>query len=320
MKVLFVASGNSKTLHGITSIVYNQGISLINQGLEVEFFGIKGHSIQGYFKNIFLLRKLLKKDHYDVIHSHYGLCGIVAYYAHSKEKLVQSFMGSDIYGAVTEEHKASFNSKIIAFVNRYFKHKYDYCITKSQQMKELFTDQTNIDVIPNGVDFNKIYSIDKEEAKRELRLDLNKKYIVFPAKRSVKRKNFALVSEAVERLNRNDIEILAYDGIEFDKVNLYLNAGDVCMLPSFAEGSPNAIKEAMAVSIPIVATDVGDIRDLISNTEGCHICGFDSKDASDKLNKALSFNHRTTGRIDIAYLKSEVIAEKIINIYNEVLL
>ncbi len=319
MKVLFVASGNAKTQNGITSIVYNQGQSLTKEGIEVDYFGIKGHGITSYFRAIKELKDILKKKKYDVIHSHYGLCGIVSYYAHRKEKLVQSFMGSDIYGNFQEKDKSSFSSEFLAWLSRIHKGKYDYCITKSEKMKNLFKNLDRIEVIPNGVDFSNFYYIEKEVARKELKLDLNKKYVIFPARRSIKRKNITLVEKAVAALNDSSVEILAYDGISFDLVNLYLNAGDVCMLPSFAEGSPNAIKEAMALSVPIVASDVGDVKELIGNTEGCYICDFTIKDASEKLKLALEFGSKTTGRKDIAHLDSRKVAKKIIDIYNKII-
>ena len=68
MKVLFIASGNANTPNGITSIVYNQGESLRREGIEVDYFGIKGKGIAGYIKNIKPIRSLLKKGQYDIIH------------------------------------------------------------------------------------------------------------------------------------------------------------------------------------------------------------------------------------------------------------
>ncbi len=319
MKVLFVSSGNADTINGITTIVFNQGRSLEEKGIDIDYFGIKAKGLIGYYNSIAFLKKKLLSSKYDIIHSHYGLCGIVSYFAHTNEKLIQSYMGSDIYGNFQQRKKSSFSSELIAFVNRKFKSRYDYCITKSDKMRNLFRNKSKIEVIPNGVNFQVLEPLDKIGIRKDLGLQPDKRIVLFPAKRDIKRKNYQLVEQAVKALNRDDVEILAYDGIPFNMVNSFLNAADVCMLPSFAEGSPNAIKEAMAVSIPIVATDVGDVRELISDTEGCYVCGFDIADASEKLEKALNFGKRTTGRKDVEHLRSDIIAKKILDIYEKVL-
>ena len=52
-----------------------------------------------------------------------------------------------------------------------------------------------------------------------------------------------------------------------DKVEL-LRGADVAVLPSYAEGLPYALLEAMAAGIPVLATPVGAIPDVV--TEGTH--------------------------------------------------
>jgi glycosyltransferase involved in cell wall biosynthesis len=107
--------------------------------------------------------------------------------------------------------------------------------------------------------------------------------------------------------------------INHDLIPYYLNAADVLILTSLWEGSPNVIKEAMACNLPIVSTNVGDVKEVICNTEGCYITTFDAEDVAKKLEKAVQFGQRTNGRIKIAHLDDQVIARKIIGLYKEVL-
>lgn len=48
-----------------------------------------------------------------------------------------------------------------------------------------------------------------------------------------------------------------------DDINAYLNAMDIFALPSDYEGVPRSILEAMATARPVVATEVGGVRDVV---------------------------------------------------------
>ncbi len=71
----------------------------------------------------------------------------------------------------------------------------------------------------------------------------------------------------VERLCLTD-HVVFHGWLPRERVGSFLQTLDVLVLPSYAEGLPNALLEAMAVGVPVVATAVGGITDLIRRSGG----------------------------------------------------
>jgi glycosyltransferase involved in cell wall biosynthesis len=53
-----------------------------------------------------------------------------------------------------------------------------------------------------------------------------------------------------------------------DRVSRWLAASDLLCLPSYSEGCPNAVLEALACGRPVVATDVGGISEVLTSDAG----------------------------------------------------
>ncbi len=66
-------------------------------------------------------------------------------------------------------------------------------------------------------------------------------------------------------------QIALLGALHTDEVAKRLPRASVFCLPSFAEGIPVSIMEAMAVGVPVVATDVGGVRELVVDGESGRI-------------------------------------------------
>lgn len=322
MKVLFVCSGNS--IIGISPFILSQGESLRKRGVELDYFTIKERGVKGYIKALFILRNLLRINRYDIVHAHYGLSAIVALQARRKEKIIVSFMGSDLLGSNKPDGSMTrtslWLSRMYVFLTSKF---YDHAIVKSEEMLRKLK-QCSSSLIPNGVDLIKFHHGTKVEARSRLGMASDREVIVFAGSPRRVEKNFLLAQRAMDRIAGRNAMMVTVSDQPPDILPEYYNAADVLLLTSYHEGSPNVIKEAMACNCPIVSTDVGDVKWVLGETEGCYLASFDPGNVASKITLALEFakkNDRTTGRKRIIGLglDLESIADKIIEVYRMVI-
>jgi len=170
------------------------------------------------------------------------------------------------------------------------------------------------------VDLNAFRPLDRNEACKALGLDPEKKYVLFPYDPAEQRKRYDLIEASVaEAQSRNpSVEILHVRGVPRERMPLYMNAADLLLLASVFEGSPNAVKEAMAVNLPVVSVDVGDVRELIGTTEGCFIVPREATAMAEKIVEVCRQPMRTRGREAIARLSIENVARQVVAVYAQV--
>jgi glycosyltransferase involved in cell wall biosynthesis len=321
MKILFVSSGNSSS--GISPIIKNQAESLISMGCDVDVFTIKGKGLKGYIINILSLRKFLMCYNFDIIHAHFGLSGLVSLIAKRKEKLVVSFMGDDILGSNKSDGSLLFLSRLMVIINRILSKKYyNATIVKSKEMLISHGKTDSLFLIPNGVNIDKFRPLPKEKCQKDLGWPPGRIYLLFASNPARIEKNFALLEKAMQLIPEEfNIDVKVLQDVPNESIPTYMNAADIVILTSFHEGSPNVIKEAMACNRPIISTDVGDVRLILGDTNGCLITDFDPKQLAEKIIKTLSLTQVPDGRNRILALglDSQNIARKITELYSQLI-
>ena len=304
---------------GYGSFVQAQMESLRPLGVEFEVLFIQGRESRwNYARAAFDLRRRLKAKPYDLIHAHFGLSGWVARCQFSIP-IVVSFMGDDVLGRFKRNGRISFYGRFLQASSFVLARLVSAVIVKSREMKSTLR-LASAHVIPNGVDLNLFQPMHRDAARHTLGLDPRKKFVLFPYNPDEERKRFDLIEAAVNR-GRADIpelEILHVRGVPGDRMPLYMNAADVLVLASLAEGSPNAVKEAMAVNLPVVTVDVGDAADLIGATDGCWLVPREIGAIATKIVEVCRRGTRTRGREWIARLSMESVAAQIVEIYARV--
>src|SRR5438477_8830621 len=263
-------------------------------GVEVELFHLKGPSRKlMYPKAVLELRQRLRASPIDLIHAHYSYVGIIAR-TQWKVPVVVSYCGDDLLGTVNVRGKQTLFSRLAVFGGRLLSHVADGVIVKSRGMASRLK-RKDVYVIPHEVDFELFRPMDREQARIALGLDLRKKYLLFAASPDIPVKRFPLAKEVADRLRRQnpEIELLVVHKEPQDRLPFFMNACDALVFTSYQEGSPNVVKQAMACNLPIVSTDVGDVREIMGRTDRCYVCEPDAREFTGRLADVLRHRQRT---------------------------
>ena len=302
------------------SFVRTQAESLKRAGLGVEVLVLKGRNRKLiYPKGVLQLRKLLKWGLFDLVHAHYGFVGMVAR-TQWKVPVVVTYHGDDLLGTVVEEGKKALWSPLVVAAGKKLAQYVDAAIVQTAEMASKLR-KSSVFVIPHEVDFDIFYPTERLEARAMLGLRADKKYLLFAADPEIPVKRFPLAKTVADWLGRRDssIELLVVSRESQSRLALYMSACDALVFPSYQEGSPNVVKQAMASNLPIVATDVGDIRQVIGNTKGCYVCNPSVSEFAARITEILSPPRRTEGREAIRHLDSSTVSGRIIEVYEHVL-
>lgn len=262
---------------------------------ELKTAGIKIIKIQhtpgrvDYF-SFWKLYKILKTEKPDIIHTH------------NTHPLIDGTIASLLSGVpvrIHTDHARQFPDKNrYMMIERLFSRFIEKMITVSNHTKGNLVSYEKIspekiEVIINGIDGRKYCtSVDQWKKKNELGIVEKKKPIIGLGVRLSRQKGIEYLLDAVKLLKEDFPDILlliAGEGelseelrLKAERLNItdsvlflgprldmneILKVLDIYVLPSIWEGLPLVILEAMAASLPIVATDVGGNREVIREGE-----------------------------------------------------
>jgi len=100
----------------------------------------------------------------------------------------------------------------------------------------------------------------------------------------------------------------------------YMNACDALVFTSVQEGSPNAVKEALACNLPVVSVAVGDVPLRLRGVSECEVCADDGPETiAAALERVLRSGRRSNGRDALTDLDESSLTAKVIDVYRSVL-
>src|SRR5437588_8019044 len=305
----------------IGTFVKTQVESLRQAGVEVDVLPLSGRSRKwNYLKAAFQLRRRLGENAIDLVHAHIGFAGMVAR-TQRQVPVVVTFHGSDLLGLINEQGKTAFLSPLVVRAGKMLARHVDAAIVQNCKMAALLNNAPNVFVISCEIDLNTFRPVEKNQARAALGLNQDRKYLLIAANPHIAVKRFPLAQAVAEELKRRDgsTELLVVYKEPQDRLALFMSACDALIFTSYQEGSPNVVKQAMACNLPIVSTDVGDVRDVIGATKGCYVCKPDVRQFADCLVDVLRRGVRTQGREKVKQLPGPAVAQRVIEVYEQVL-
>ncbi|HZJ41880.1 MAG TPA: glycosyltransferase [Patescibacteria group bacterium] len=253
--------------------------------------------------------------------------------------IVHTHLGADVFGRIaaclaniktivaTEHNINKSEKKIITWLKGITSIKVDKIFAVSQAVKvdaikRYKTKAEKFCVIHNGIDTNYFVSEEKHRS-------IDNRITIGAMGRLTTQKGFSILIESVEKIKEKNIEvIIAGQGdleLELkkrigklnlnDKVRLvgkvdpkkFLSQIDIFIFPSLWEGLGLAALEAGAMNVPIIASETGGIKEIITNESGFLFKTGDEGDLANKINYVIS--HLNTSEVE----KRVVNARKVIS-------
>ncbi|XOB42182.1 MAG: glycosyltransferase family 4 protein [Candidatus Nealsonbacteria bacterium] len=290
-----------------------------------------------FFKSL----SVMKKEKINIIHSQGFLSGFLGYLLSKLTKIPY---------IVTVQRLEQSKS----FLRRLVYNNAKVCIAASSKIREYFESINckNIMVIPNGVDLKRFQNLNRETNRK--RLGLKNEFTIITVARLEKVKGIKYLIKALVLLNdkfqssnvkykllivgdgseRKNLENLTeklnlQDKIRFlgqipnEKIPEYLSVADCFVLPSLREGFGIVVLEAMASKLPVIATKIGGLLDLIENEKtGILVQPKNPEQISKALFKLYSQPEMNQQLVDRAFLNLdrynwENIIERVYKIYEK---
>jgi glycosyltransferase involved in cell wall biosynthesis len=235
------------------------------RGVEVEAFEFppgKSH----YLPATRRIRSLLgERGPFDLVHAHYGLPGWCAKAAGARP-LVVSFHGTDV------------RHRVVGALSRRLARRVDLSAVVSAR---LFAEEGGWPglpllhgsaILPCGPDLGRFGPIPREQARRELGLRPDGRYLLFPANPSRPEKR---AERARELADASGAELLTGGSIEPGRMALWMNAASAVLVTSDYEGFGMVCVEALACAVPVLSTPVGIAPYLLDGVEGALCAPFE---------------------------------------------
>ncbi len=262
---------------------------------------------------LFSIYTIVGKYKPDIVHTHTAKAGAIGRTAVILYNLTHLRFGEErirlvhtFHGHVFDKYFGTFKTSVFIRIERILAVFTDNIIAVSDRLKHELVNKykiasdLKIKVIYNGYNLEPFLSIEKKSVALREQISANSdELIISTVGRLVPVKGHEYLIKALSKIDIPSRLVIVGDGILRDKLEALVNkyglntrvhflgyqkdlqniysGTDIFVLSSLNEGTPVAIIEALASARPVIATDVGGVRDIIGNIKqsispDTHVC------------------------------------------------
>ncbi|PYP10577.1 MAG: hypothetical protein DMD59_05220 [Gemmatimonadetes bacterium] len=322
MRVLMVTTEWPRVPWGTAQFVARQAAYLRAAGIEVEVFQFHGQRNPLNYASAWLeVQRRLSRERFDLVHAQFGQSALLA--LPKRVPLVITFRGDDIQGILDDQDgHLSLAGRALRMFCRWVAHAADAVIVVSAHMQRYVQNGKPVHVVPSGIDLDLFRPQPQAPARARLGLPADESLVLFVGNPKLARKRFALAQRAVELLSATmPARLVVGWQVPHPQIPDYMAACDALVFTSSQEGSPNAVKEALACNLPVVSVPVGDVAERLEGVAGCELCADDRAEtiAAALARVLMRRGGRFDGRAAVRQLDEHLLTQRVIGIYHGVL-
>ena len=303
MRVLQLATSPRSFFEQQVETLESQGVECTT--LTVPRAADGSRSAREYLRYEARVLQAVAAEEFDLVHANYGLVAPFAF-AQPVRPVVLTLWGSDVMG----------EAGWLKALSRAAASRSDAVIAPSRPVERAVDVPTTR--VPFGVDTDRFRPVDRDAARAELGWETDGRVVLFPYPPSREVKNYPLAEAVVSSLPSDAAaELRIMSGVPHERVPLYMNASDAVLVTSRRESGPMVVKEAAACNVPVVASDVGFVREVLADVAQSHVCETEAEFV-DALTAVLRDGGRADGRGRVDGLGLARMGERLREVYAEV--
>ena len=253
MKFLFISPRYSGGIGGHAEMLANQLEHAGHSVTKMETPHIPIKNLKNPSFAIFgTMQGILNRENYDIVHAFNVPSAFAMHYAKGKKKILSvhgmfSEQVNSLHSKAVSSIAANTESKVLKWA--------DKLTTDSKITQKIYKEKLGFDFnyLPSAIDTDKLDSVDDV-----IKLE---KQIIYLGRNSYE-KGFDILKKIESKLNGN---VIYCTNLLWKDAMIELKKSSLLVVPSRMESLPTTIKEAFYFKIPVIATDVGGIPELITD-------------------------------------------------------